>query len=145
MAITALTGVSGGFSMNAADGPSTVTFFKWTCRLIRQIIDDSNFGDATNARTKIGGMTHAEGTFEGVAAGSTPTLGTLLTEHESGPGTADWVMTLDSVFGTDMAIQFECMLRNVTTDTSKTDRIFVSGAFRSAGVIATTDFVKGVA
>jgi len=144
MALKFLTGVSGGLTIPATEGPSTVHFYRWACRLIRAIFEDSNFDGATNAKTKIGGMCRAEGTFEGTAdSASMPTIGTIETEHDAG-GTSPFVMILDSVFSTDMAISFNALLRDVTITTPKRDRIIVTGGFVSAAEIVAGNFIKGV-
>ncbi|KKN19684.1 hypothetical protein LCGC14_0943280 [marine sediment metagenome] len=130
-----LTGVDG--SVTLAEGP-VLNIFEWNADLRRDIFDDSDFTDATNARKKLGGMADLVGTCRGTitgavgAGGGPPAIGTMATEH--GVGTAGF--ELESQGATAKNYKFTGILTSVQTTTTKTDRIICTVAFESSGAVA---------
>jgi hypothetical protein len=125
-----LTGAGG--SVTLADGPS-INIFEWSADVRRDIFDDSNFNDAKNARTKMGGMADLAGSCRGtMKSGTTPTFGSMATEHT--PPTAAFYLEADNANNTNY--KFAANLTNMTIEVRKTDRIIVSVSFQSSGAVA---------
>lgn len=126
-----LTGVNG--SVTLAEGP-VLNIFEWNADLRRDVFDDSDFTDATNARKKLGGMADLVGTCRGTitgaagAGGGPPAIGSMATAH--GTGTAGF--ELESQGATAKNYSFKGILTSVQTTVTKPDRIICTVSFESS-------------
>lgn len=83
--MAAVTGVKGAVVIPGTHGIPTALVTRWTMSVEREVFDISNFDNATNERTKLGGMVHIVGTLEGIVdSTTTPPLTDLIKEDSLG-------------------------------------------------------------
>ena len=118
--------IPGGMSL-----PANLHTFEWTANIQRTIFDDSNFDDATNAITQVGGMYKLVGSFQAtVDQADAASIGDLNTEH--GVGTDTFVLTLIST----KKYTFTAIVTSINVVARKNDRVFMTVNFESSGDIA---------
>jgi hypothetical protein len=129
-----LTGVDGSCSVpndwGVPQETTNIHIFAWEGVLDREVVDDSNFDDTTNWKSKLGGMYHMTGTFTGtVVKGSDLGIADFGTKNQQPK--ASLVLTVESG-GT-----YTCtaILSNLNTRVNKieTRGAIITGSFESDG------------
>lgn len=119
--------VPGGLSL-----PANMHIFEWTANTQRVLFDDSNFDNATNAITQVGGMYKLVGSFQAtVDQEDAASIGDLDTEH--GVATVGMVLTLIS----GKTKTFAAIISNINEVARKNDRVFITVNFESSGDVVT--------
>ena len=123
-----LTGVGGSVTITEPGlAGLSLHFFEWRATIHRDVFDDSNFDDAKNARTKIGGMYDLKGTARATAdQADHPSIGSMATEHAT--PTAAFVLQLIS----GKTLTFAGICSDIAIATVKGDRVFYDLTFESS-------------
>lgn len=125
-----LSGCAG--SVTLGEGPD-INIYEWSADVRRDVFDDSDFGSATNARSKVGGMADLAGTCRGRCKTDTqPGIGSMATEHKA--ATAGFYLEADGA--NNKNYKFSGLLSNVTVNVTKTGIIDVSASFESSGAVS---------
>lgn len=138
MALETYTGVDGSFATPAYGVPQKTTnvhIFAWEMTLDREVVDDSNFDDTTNWKTKLGGMYHATGTFTGTIVKDS-VLGIADFGTKNAPPIASFVLTTEA----GSFYTFTGILSNLNTRMNKTEArgAIITGTFESDGEVVPT-------
>jgi hypothetical protein len=134
-----ITGVDGSCSLPAWGVPQETTnihIFQWEATFDREVVDDSNFDDTTNFKTKLGGMYHATGTCQGtIVSGSDLGIADFATKN------AQPAANLLLLTETGHQYDFSAILSNINTRVNKTETrgAIVTLTFESDGDITETD------
>ncbi len=125
-----LTGVGGSATIGGMTAAG-YHIFEWSLDTQREVFDDSNFDDPTNARTKVGGMYHGVGRCRAtLASGQALQLADVATENAQ--PTAGFIL---KAAGTNQ-YTFSAMITNIAVAAVKSDRIFYDISFETSGAIA---------
>lgn len=134
-----LTGVGGSVTIAEIATAAALHFFEWSLDIQRDVIDDSNFSDASNARTFIDGLYHGVGRARATAAQSQALqLGKLDVEHAQ--PTADFELRSQTGAVAHTAYTFSGIITGLTVAVNKRDRVFYDVAFETSGDISKTTF-----
>ncbi len=138
MALETYTGVDGACSVPAYGVPQETTnihIFVWEMTLDREVVDDSNFDDATNWKSKLGGMYHATGTFTGTIVKDS-VLGIADFGTTNAPPIASFVLTTEA----GSFYTFAGILSNLNVRMNKTEArgATITGTFESDGEVVPT-------
>lgn len=134
-----LSGVDGSVTTPAYGVPQNtvdVHVFAWDGTLDRDVVGDSNFDDATNWKTKLGGMYHMTGTFQGTLVGTgVPLVGRPLGIADFGTKNAQPLASMILQVETGGTYTFAAILSNLNTRVVKTETrgAIITGTFESDG------------